>query len=630
MPDWFPACKVRLQVRLEDNSRGIYPPPLTPTQPDAGPEAFGPGSPDGLPPAGDFLVINQDIVPRSCTVEINNYRMADTCKLEIDLARLPIDPRLIRAVSVQVFGGVLAAEDFAAANGSRGAPGILIPDLPDSRTAVPDSFGGFTNELFRGFADKHAIMMSATEATVSFDCRDLTGELLDAEIPPNMLADLPGFLRLDEAIQLLLTGDGLADSDTDQRLAEESTKEIGRKRRQFESLRRAELDKLEDARAADNVPAAQAASVAAAAYAQQITALRGNVEALPPVSQRFGLPGFRGTRVTNEVTDPNNQDLIFDLPTIEDIRPKAWLDSRGTTRKGRRKSTGAKQKLAFWDFISDLVTSAGYICFMRAPRATLQLVATELVISNARTYYRDSVSAGDTIPLADSTRVFAWGVNIEELTLERSLKGTAVPSVGVRAYDAATGERYGVIYPPVPKNNRPAVTGDGDRLEIKQFNLDQISGKSPEDIRAKLTLAAMSIYEQLGRGDLEVGIKTTSLAGLPRFARDGGVADIFALRPRDPIAIELPAEDPTTGIVSAGLILDETDIAKRIEQGRLAGLDEASAQKLAVAAAQEYIQREFRTTKLTLNWSDGGWEVNIAAINFLDIRDAINATEAAS
>ena len=72
------------------------------------------------------------------------------------------------------------------------------------------------------------------------------------------------------------------------------------------------------------------------------------------------------------------------------------------------------------------------------------------------------------------------------------------------------------------------------------------------------------------------------------------------------------------------------DIAKRIEQGRLAGLDEDSAQKLAIAAAQEYIQREFRTTKLTLNWSDGGWEVNVAAINFLDIRDAINATEAAS
>jgi hypothetical protein len=629
VPDWYPGCKVRLTIRLEDNSRGIYPPPLTKTVPGNGPEAFGPGSPDGVGGDGDFLTIVQDIVPTSCTVELNNYRTADTAKVEFELARLPIDPRLIRAISVQVFGGVFSPEDWAAANGPRGAPGIMIPDLSDSRVSVPDSFGGHTNELFRGFADK--IVDSIHDNTVSIECRDLTGEMLDAEIPPNMLADLPGFLRLDEAIQLLLTGDALADKQQDQRLTEEQTQEIGKKRRKLLAELRLEQDVLADAEATDQPEIAGAARAAAAALRVKIAALRGQVEALPPASTRFGMPGFRGTKVVNEVADPNDPDLILELPTLDEIRPKAWVDSRGTTRKGRKKATGNKSKVAFWDFITELVTSAGYICFMRVPKADLQLVATELVISNPRTYYRESVSAGETIPLANSTRVFTLGSNLEELVLERSLKGTAVPSIGVRAYDTARGERYGVIYPPISKDNRPSPTGDGDRTEIKQINLDQISGSSPEDIRARLLLAAKSIYEQLARGDLQVGIKTKALAGIPEFARSGIVGDIFALRPRDPIAIELPAEDPTTGLVSSGLILDETDIGKRVEQGRLAGFDAESSRKLAIAASLESIQREFRTVTHTLTWTadPGGWEISVAAINFLDIRDSINATEAA-
>jgi hypothetical protein len=183
----------------------------------------------------------------------------------------------------------------------------------------------------------------------------------------------------------------------------------------------------------------------------------------------------------------------------------------------------------------------------------------------------------------------------------------------------------------VQKNNRPSTTGKGDRLEIKQFNLDQITGDSPEDIIAQLEAAARSIYEQLSRGDMMIGLKTHHLSALPRNVQDGIVGDIFAMRPKDPFALELPADDPVTGIVSAGLILDETDIAKRIEQGRLAGLSPEDARTLAEVSISQYLQREFRTTKVTLTFSTGdGWEVQVGGINFLDIRDSVNATSAAT
>lgn len=614
---------MRLVVRLEDNSRGIYPPTPSTGDTAAGTESFGSGSPDGLT-TDEYISI--DVVPTTARVELNSYRTADTAKVTVPLARLPVDPRLVRAISVQIFGGVFAPEDFA--DGMQdGADALLLEDLPDDRTAVPDSFGGMTNELFRGFADE--IEIDVGEMTIDLDCRDFTGELLDAEIPPNMLADLPGYLRLDEAIQLLLTGDSLAGQGVDQRINAEQTKDIGRKRKKLLRDLDVQIEAEIDAQVAGNAAAAAEALAKAVAIQTEIDGLRASVNSLPPVSTRFGMPGFRGTKVVNEVidiTDPTGT-RIQDLPTIEQIHPKAWLDSRGVTRKGRKKSTGSKAKVSFWDFIYELITSAGYIPFLRTPRGNQQLVATELVISNPRTYYRESETAGDDIPLAASTREFIWGQNMEGLTLSRSLKGTAVPSVGVRAYDSATGERYGVIYPPVQKNNRPTPTGDGDRVEIKQFNLDQISGPSPEAILAYLEAAARSIYEQLSRGDLNVGVKTPALAGLERNLI-GHVADLFAMRPKDPFAVELPAEDPITGIVSAGLILDETDLAKRIEQGRLAGLDPDSARKLAVASSTQYLQREFRTQKIQLDFdSDTGWSIDIAGINFLDVRDAVNAMD---
>ena len=55
------------------------------------------------------------------------------------------------------------------------------------------------------------------------------------------------------------------------------------------------------------------------------------------------------------------------------------------------------------------------------------------------------------------------------------------------------------------------------------------------------------------------------------------------------------------------------------------------ARKLANAASLEYIQREFRTNGVTMTWStDRGWEFSVSAINYLDIRDSINATTAAT
>ncbi|HVI04114.1 MAG TPA: hypothetical protein VM869_35730 [Enhygromyxa sp.] len=629
---WYSGCKVRLKIRLENNSAGLLPPTPAPAVPGTGAEGFGSGSIDDvLPGTTEFIQLGTDIVPYSCTVELNSYRKADTAKFEIDFASLPIDPRLIRAMTVQVFAGVFTAPEWAAACGGVGADGLLIPDLPTPLTGVPDSFGGYTNEIFRGFADDATIVLNDAEQIIEIEARDLTGELLDAEIPPNMLEDLPGFLKLDEAIQLLLTGDGLAAIEIDKRFSAEQTKELGRKRKQLLYDRKVDLAAAADLDAVGIPAAAAAARASAAAKLAEANALTAAAQAVPPASRRFGLPGFRGLRVVNEVisADDPSGTLVLDLPTIDEIRPKAWVDSLGVAKKGRKKSAGNKSKIAYMDFISDLVTGAGYICYLRAPRGPSPIVATELVITNPRTYYRESETAGDGFPLPHSIRKFVWGKDISELTLKRNLKGTATPTIKVNGFDQATGTRYTNLYPPLAKNNRPTPTGDGDRDEIKVFNLDQIAGGSPDEIRAALFQAAASIYEQLSRGDHEVGIKTHNLSALDGY--EGLIADLFALRPRDPIQIEIPAANPTSGVISSGMILAETSIAVRREAARRAGFDVETASMLAIAGSSQYLQREFRVQTVTWVWgAESGFDLSIQAINYLDVRDSVQITDARS
>jgi hypothetical protein len=230
-----------------------------------------------------------------------------------------------------------------------------------------------------------------------------------------------------------------------------------------------------------------------------------------------------------------------------------------------------------------------------------------------------------------SIRTFILGVNAETIEMSRNLKGVGVPTIQVGGFDATTGIRYTGIYPPLAKNNRPAPTGDGDRDEIKIFNLDQVTGGSPEEIVANLTRAAASIYEQLARGDFEIVIGTKTLSARPENVARGTIADLFSMRPKDPVGLELPAQDPTTGVVSSGLILAETSVATRVKQARLAGLDEESATKIGIAAASQYIQSEFRTKQLTMAWSSSsGWDMSIGAINYLDVRDSVQITDAQS
>jgi hypothetical protein len=423
MPSHHASCKVRLQIRLETFVPEVLEPETFDPFAALGPEAFGPGIyADVVGLRNDTICV--DLIPYSATVELNSYRLADTARVTIPFQRLPFDPRIIRSATLQVFGGLFTPGEFAEAMAPDG-PGLLLPDVvPEGRVDA-----GVSNELFRGFVDTWKLKVpTGDKMIIDIDARDSTGPLLDAELPPNALRDIPRDMPLDKVIQLLLTGDGAP------------TKEL---------------------------------------------------------SRRFGLPGFRGIVVVNETGD---SELTLDLPTIAESRPPQWLDSAKKVKKGRKGGGSANgAKVTYWDAITDLCVSAGYIVYMRAgtipiniPGLGAVLPAAEIVISNPRTYYANDAATGESLLDVDKTRCFIYGLNAQDIEIERKLTGTKTPTIEVMTYNTDTGQRLRARFPPVPVNNAPAV-GSGQREEVKQFLLDQIGGpKAQERLNAAASRSTSS------------------------------------------------------------------------------------------------------------------------------------------
>lgn len=539
------AAKCIIEVRFEDYSN--LPPPLETPPLGVGPESFGDAT------AAQVSVLQAqtasfEVIPYSCTVEMNSYRLADTARVTLPLARVPFDPRIIRAAQIYIHGGTYSAEEYAESVGPTDAPGLLLPN------AVPDGrpFAGRSTELFRGFIDDWEIELGGKNE-LRITARDLTGRILDQELPENALKDIPMTATLDQVIRLMLTGDGAA--------------------------------------------------------------------LLGVPSRRFGLPGFRGIAVVAETANP--------LPTLAEIRPPTWYSSSKTVKKGRKGASTQSQKMSYWDMITDLCVSAGLVCLMR-PGETLQVVggqfvrpATEIVITDPRTYYEDTFEE-QWNPV--EKRAFIYGHNVETLSIKRKLGGIKTPSIEVRAQDSRTGKRLSAKFPKTKKNNRPT-TAQGDAEEVKTFVLDEISGPNADE---RLMQAAQSIYEQLGRGEMEVHITTKHLSGL-RYNLDAEeAADIFFLRPADPIIVEIAPALVENGQVNAYTLFTNSSYEEQVAAMVAVGLSPEIAGFAATAMQNPFIQREFRTQKIVASWDhNAGWSFEIDAINYLDVRDAVTTIEEA-
>ncbi len=548
MTSWFHTCHVRLGIRPEDDLPRLVATKENPTAGVSGIEAFADDA--------GFSSVGVDVVPYNAQVELNSYMKADTAKFQIPLSRLPVDPRDIRQLQIQIFGGVISHEE-AAARGRLGSSGGSIELFAG---VDEDPLTGNSYELFRGFVQTYRLVRGEKDY-IECNAVDLTAIFTAAQLYEDPLRGIPKTARIDQVIQLVLYGDGIQVKDA---------------------------------------------------------------------SKRFGLPGARGTIIVNETGAT--------LPTLADIHPPDYFDSKGGAKKSS--SGGSKKKISFWDLITDLCKSAGLWCYIRAgskPVLTSDgrsvIPGAELVITTPRTFYaaRDAqVSDNPTV------RRFIDGDNIDEYEIERNYNGEAQPTaIEVRAYDPSLRRTRFARYPKIPYMNRPASKANqGDRTEIMVFNRDPISG--PEAVKI-LCQTAVSLYEQRARNEMTVRIRSettmSALPSAPSRLSDGSynpnLADMFWLRPGDPIQIEALPPDLTQNVVGTRLIFGDLPRERLIAEYQQAGLPAVTAAQLANATLSPYRQRFFRTIKVGWHWKypeelgeDGGWSWDLEAQNYLDVRNA--------
>lgn len=571
MPVWYPGAKCRIQVRFDNLSSD---PPVPSTPGVDGPEVFGLAQPHDIP-IGAFKSVGFDIVPYSATVERNSYRLADTARVSIPAQKLPFDPRTIRAATVQVFGGTYSPKEYAEAM-TNVEDGLLIPDVVPVESGRPSA--GVSNELFRGFCDEWIVEHSGHD-TVELVCRDMTGFFLDAEAPPNALKDIQVDLPLEKVIELIVLGDGNPDSNT---------------------------------------------------------------------SRRFGLPGARGIRIVNEAGEPTAIGLAAlaagqpadrpgdrePLPTLAEIHPPQWADSKRSTKKGRKRSPKAGvSKMSMWDVITDLCVAAGFIVFIRQGRkpvlrgAGLVSPPPELVIATPRTYYGESATTGERFTMLSKIRKMIYGINLSELSIQKNITGVKRPDViEIRVWDEIKGEQIVERFPPLIKpKNRASPSGVGDREEVKVFVMDEIGGPKARETAQAI---ARSFYEQLGRGDIKVRARTKHMSGLIENLADGIEADLFRLLPGDPVSVVVDQADVERGLVSDATLRSVLSPRALTDATARGAISKQIARAAAESLNNVMLQTEFRTQRVTCSFEhDSGWEFDVETLNYLDARDAVQTID---
>ena len=107
------------------------------------------------------------VLPKSISVEINDYNEADTFKMTLDYKNFPFDPRTIRALGVSIH-----MEDMKALFENNGSQKKLVPTDE--------------NGVFVGFADEENIDFDDEKREVMIEGRDYTALLIDQKFlgPP--------------------------------------------------------------------------------------------------------------------------------------------------------------------------------------------------------------------------------------------------------------------------------------------------------------------------------------------------------------------------------------------------------------------------------------------------------------
>lgn len=218
MAIYWPSCVVDLTVRFDDSFNVNEERDLRSTEQyvQEAPRTLGPatvrplvtstsrlpGEAGPLTERGTFasnpLVTVANRIPISCSVDMPGPRAASTFNLTMAYRDFPIDPRIAKGASIEIYMGAVDPTDFAT--------GMTRVEADGRRTSIlaTHTRSGQRRDdllLMVGIVDSWRVKHSGNASTIEMSGRDLRGRLLDAQVDQRIFTGLKLNRPVDEVVR---------------------------------------------------------------------------------------------------------------------------------------------------------------------------------------------------------------------------------------------------------------------------------------------------------------------------------------------------------------------------------------------------------------------------------------------
>lgn len=208
---YYPSCVVNLKIRFDDAYTGnssqapqvssaeiAANPPTQPATSTGGLLAFTGNKGDG-----NSYIVGR--IPKTCSVELPAYRQAGKFRMTFDFKDLPIDPRMIRSMGVEIFMDSVPANDFALSVPQVKPVGGQRDSVMTRQGRLSMLKGTPDNLVLMGLVDSWHVSHSSKGSEATIEGRDLVGMFLNTPITADTIANLVLDQPIDFVVRNLVT-----------------------------------------------------------------------------------------------------------------------------------------------------------------------------------------------------------------------------------------------------------------------------------------------------------------------------------------------------------------------------------------------------------------------------------------
>ena len=275
------------------------------------------------------------------------------------------------------------------------------------------------------------------------------------------------------------------------------------------------------------------------------------------------------------------------------------------------KGSAGSQKASIWDYLTDICGAVGHAIRMDGTTIILQRVRSLLTNSSAARPddpYQPRTVDGQTF----TYRPFIYGRNIETLEVTRNYSKAVPKNIELRALCT---ERKTVLVARFPQlKDRIAYALPGNTQPDNSWSVKEVSGINDQ---ATLNDLAQQYYEQQGRQELEIAIKTKNLGS---FGGSNLDPDVLDMKVGDTFDL-LVNRDPDNVNQMTNIELNLTGIGTSAAFMRALGFSDGFADAYATAYTNAAFLTQFKLKGLKVDWNcDTGVSLDLEGINYIEIR----------